>query len=303
MRIILLCALVALAHGISFLQFKEKFNRTYTGDEHSKREACFGASLKEIEVLNKQPGQTAVYGVNSLSDLCADEFRAMYTSPLNRPPTPEIVLGTESPMASSVDWRGKLVTAVKNQGSCGSCYTFAAVASMEGQYAKKHHNLTQLSDEEALDCCDCGGCGGGNPSCVIKCVSGNKGLTTTQNYPYRAGSGHVGRCQQASPVAHFGGVINSGSSENSKASWVSSNGPLAVCLYAGPWQHYSGGTMSNCPDRSSDHCVTIVGYTSSTWIIKNSWSKGWGDHGYLHLQKGTSQCGIQRYSGYSATVR
>jgi C1A family cysteine protease len=64
------------------------------------------------------------------------------------------------------------------------------------------------------------------------------------------------------------------------------------------WGNYRGGTFSGPCGRQLDHAVLIVGYTPEYWIVKNSWSTGWGIGGYIHLVRGKNICGIAEMATY-----
>lgn len=69
-----------------------------------------------------------------------------------------------------VDWRSKM-NPVKNQGQCGSCWSFAATATIEGRYAIKHGSKVTLSEQQMVDCTTgCNGCSGGWASTALQYV-------------------------------------------------------------------------------------------------------------------------------------
>ena len=76
-------------------------------------------------------------------------------------------------------------------------------------------------------------------------------------------------------------------------SYVSSTGPLSICLDASLWATYTGGVISRC-GHSINHCVQLVGIQveKNYWKIRNSWGRDWGDDGYIYLQTGKNMCGI-----------
>jgi len=84
-------------------------------------------------------------------------------------------------------------------------------------------------------------------------------------------------------------------SESSMQSYVSSTGPLSVCVDANSWNSYRSGIMTSC-GTSIDHCVQIVGYGSygsyNYWKVRNSWGRNWGESGHMRLQIGRNLCRI-----------
>merc|ERR1711862_360826 len=68
--------------------------------------------------------------------------------------------------------------------------------------------------------------------------------------------------------------------------------PASVSVQAGSdWQHYSSGVLQSAVTCGHNHAVLAVGYTDSSWKIKNSWGKSWGESGYIRIAKGLGGCG------------
>jgi C1A family cysteine protease len=224
-------------------------------------------------------------------------------------------LGEEHEMATdvpdSVDWRPKLVTPIKNQGQCGSCWAFSTIVSLEGQYAKLTNDLTSFSEQDLVDCVKnvkipgqsdtcCNGCQGGLMDYAFQyMIDSQSGSDDTESsYPY---TGKQGTCSftagSAFKDAKVTGYVDLKSEDELKNA-VGSVGPVSVAVNANIfWQLYNGGILNpvTCNANKLDHGVAAVGYGtdgSDYWIIRNSWGKSWGEEGYARLLRGSNKCGI-----------
>jgi len=309
-----------------FLEFTRLYSKVYdTQDEFEKRFSIFQQNLVTIEELNAQD-PTAQYDVNKFSDLSPTEFLRYKggVSNLNNLQAPKGVSFKATPPPPiplianplSFDWTNRtpaVVTPIKNQGQCGSCWAFSTIGNIEGVWALSGKPLISLSESELVDCTNTSfGCNGGWPKWAMQdLLNFYKGQVDTEvSYPYVAANE---QCTFSS--GSVGAVITSYNSysmidqttpvtETQLETLLVSLGPISICLNASPMQSYSSGISnpSSCPS-DIDHCVTLVGYgvdaTSGTkfWRIKNSWGPDWGEQGFYRLIKGNNQpdgqCGIQ----------
>lgn len=302
---ILLCVYGGNSHTKEFKEFKEfndfklKYNKTYAdANEESLRFNIFSCNMriaKDLQEMNPY----ANFGTNEFSDMTAEEFKIRHNA--------EKYYGKHKNYSKfnkkleyvnhSIDWR-KLgaVTSVKNQGNCGSCYSFSAIQNIEGQWFLAGNDLVSLSEQEIVSC---DGCNGGSMDNVfIWLVNERNGtVTSEENYPYVSGSGIVPECllqnldKTAAQICSYHDLPHD---ENIMALWVYKNGPLSIGVDATSWQNYLGGILTNCISQQVDHGVLIVGFNDTHqppfWIIKNSWGNGWGEAGYIRVAKGSNQC-------------
>jgi len=290
--------------------YKQTYNRQFSPSEEVSRFNCFRANLQTIDDFNAKGG--AMHGLNAYTDLCPEEFKPMHSGlvipkNLTRKSLGAIFSPAEvkAATAASVDWRQRgAVTHVKNQGMCGSCWSFSSTGNMEGQHFLKTGKLVALSEEELVQCSTNGnmGCNGGLMDNAFQWAITNGGMDTEQDYPYTSGGGNTGTCitaKQKNDAAKFTSYHDLPNDEDQMAAWVSTHGPLSIAVDASSgWQTYSGGIVTDCDGQQLDHGVLIVGYgtqgTTNYWIVKNSWGTGWGENGYIRLQKGTNQCGLNQ---------
>jgi len=313
-----------------FESFIKKYEKKYTTDsiEYEKRFQNFQENIKRANRKQKTD-KFAKYGVNKFSDLSTEEFRTTRLSQKKYNPQALaascLANGVEAPhlslnIPSSFDWRTKnVVTPVKDQGQCGSCWAFSTTGVIESQWAIKGNNLTQYSEQMLVDCsvgcCEelnqtvCNqGCNGGWQWNAYEDIIGWGGLVLESDYPYTA---QDGKCQRTkyklhAPVKNYTCLSNpNGADEQQMASYLVSNGPLAVALNAEYVQDYTSGIISpwfsfECDPTMLDHAVLIVGYGIQPdvvdnipfWIVKNSWGSDWGENGYFRIARGSGCCGI-----------
>jgi KDEL-tailed cysteine endopeptidase len=214
---------------------------------------------------------------------------------------------------SSIDWVSKgAVTPVKNQGSCGSCWSFSATGALEGAYQIKYNNLQSFSEQELVSCDTVdGGCNGGWMDDAFTFAKNNGGLCTESDYPYTSGSnGKDGSCNphsscdnaKVAPVSFTDVTPGSVSALESAVA----KQPVSIAIQANQpaFQFYSEGVLTGKCGQRLDHGVLAVGYgvyTDNTpyWKVKNSWGPTWGMDGYILIEKSDADlCGVLDAASY-----
>jgi cathepsin F/cysteine peptidase B len=306
MKIVLLFAIIAAATADQWGDYKSTYGRRYsTVAEEQHRQACFETNLRIIAQRNL--ADTALHGINKFTDLCADEFKVYHNLKVDLNKTRnEITPFTKEEVAASllqnIDWRAHgAVTVVKDQGQCGSCWSFSATGNMEGQWKLAGHPLVSIS-EQALVSCDHvdSGCNGGLMDNAFQWAIQNGGLPAEATYPYTSGNGVTGACisSKMTPiVAKFTSYKDVPRMESQLQAQLVKGGPVAIAVDATSFQTYHSGIMSNCQFNQLDHGVLAVGFGtaldgSQYWIVKNSWASTWGENGYIRLKYGSNQCGL-----------
>ena len=292
-----------------FTNFQEKFAKKYENvQELESRFTIFRENLHDIVTHNADRSQNFTMGVNQFTDLTPEEFKTQMIRGL-KAPVGSFGCGTFSNSASgapaSIDWRTKgAVTTVKDQGQCGSCWTFSSTGAMEGAWAISKGQLVDLSEQELVDCAGLKygsmGCSGGQMEGAFKFIIEN-GQCAASSYPYTAKDGS---CHSCTAVAHASSCYDVKPNDQLSLKAAVAKQPVAVAIEADTkyFQSYSGGilTSSSC-GTSLDHGVLTVGYGEENgqkyWLVKNSWGTSWGDQGYVKIGRSESTndagiCGI-----------
>eukprot|EP01059_Diplonema_ambulator_P035673 TRINITY_DN84_c4_g1_i1.p1 TRINITY_DN84_c4_g1~~TRINITY_DN84_c4_g1_i1.p1 ORF type:complete len:362 (+),score=134.68 TRINITY_DN84_c4_g1_i1:82-1086(+) len=300
-----------------FEAFKQQYKKAYkSAAEEEARFAAFKQSLARVAASGNP-----AHGVTKFSDLTPEEFKRLY---LGRPGMAEegvkawdgkctackrfpehMGLGDNT---TDFDWRTKgAVTGVKNQGQCGSCWTFGTTGDIEGTWFLAGNKLVSLSEQELVACDKTGGnlgCDGGLQEKAFAYVIKKGGLASEEQYPYTSGIGIGGLCHTdkmypvSANISSWYQVSKSASGEMDMKTQLPKVGPITIGINAGPMQDYKKGIDNPkiCNPQSLDHAVLVVGYgvESGTqyWTIKNSWGTDWGEEGYYRIVMGENKCGL-----------
>jgi len=311
--IVLNAALAVFAHSDllssrrKFEQFKIKFNKVYaSSEEESMRYKVFMANLARAEQLTTE-SKTATFGVTKFSDLSPAEFKAKYlmnvTFDKNALPdapvwTPPVQV---QQLPTSFDWRtsGKnVVSPVKNQEQCGSCWAFSATETIESVTAANGKGLPILSEQQIVDCDTTDdGCDGGWPYNAYQYIISAGGQDTESTYPYTAEDGTCA-FNPSNVAAKISGwkYVTKNENENHMQTYVYQNSPISICVDAEVWQTYTSGVITGNCGQSIDHCVQITGWGVyggvNAWNIRNSWGADWGNSGYIYVAIGGDHCAL-----------
>ncbi|KAF8688233.1 hypothetical protein HU200_042358 [Digitaria exilis] len=308
-----------------FASFVSRFGKSYRDDdERAHRMSVFKANLRRAR-RHQRLDPTAVHGVTKFSDLTPAEFRRQFLG-LRRSSARDLLKGSSANKApilptdnlpTDFDWRDHgAVGPVKNQGSCGSCWSFSTSGALEGAHYLATGKLEVLSEQQMVDCdhecdpsdprsCDAG-CNGGLMTTAFSYLQKVGGLESEKDYPY---TGSDGTCKfdKSKIVAQVKNFSVVSVDEGQMAANLVKHGPLAIGINAVFMQTYIGGV--SCPyicGKHLDHGVLLVGYGAAGfapirfkeepyWIIKNSWGENWGESGYYKICRGPrlkNKCGV-----------
>jgi len=301
-----------------FEEWKKTHNKQYeTADHEKKALAGFSHNDAIIEEHNKK-GESFTLGHNEFSDLTFEEFQQLYMAGgyamhTNRSPKNADrvhITGVHTAPADSVDWTTKgAVTPVKNQGQCGSCWSFSTTGSLEGSYFLTQGKLESFSEEDLVQCDNSKnggtdqGCQGGLMDNAFKWIETN-GLCTESSYPYTSGTGTTGTCKKTcTPVVTVTKFTDVPQGDETALESAVAQQPVSVAVDAAgsAWQLYKSGVMHKTCGKQLDHGVLAVGYGTDGmdyWKVKNSWGTTWGEEGFIRLKKGTNECGISNSASY-----
>jgi len=265
-------------------------------------------------VEHNQKSSDLTLAMNKFGDMTTAEFSAKMTGYRgNKGGEGSTFLAPENvQLPASVDWRTKgMVTPIKDQKQCGSCWAFSATGSLEGQHQKKTGKLVSLSEQQLVDCSgkfgDLG-CNGGLMDNAYKYIKANGGIDTEASYPYKAVDQKCAFNNKTIGATVTGFTDIPSKNESALQQAVATVGPIAVAIDAShfSFQFYHSGVYDEwfCSQTRLDHGVLAVGYGADPkgtkyWLVKNSWGTSWGQKGYIWMSRDrNNQCGIATSASY-----
>ncbi|KAL7136864.1 hypothetical protein ABFS83_10G058200 [Erythranthe nasuta] len=299
--------------AFSFARFAHRYRKSYEdAEEIQRRFGIFSENLRMIRSHNKK-GLSYTMGVNEFTDMTWEEFRKhMLGAAQNCSATTK---GnhklTDVALPESKDWRETdIVSPVKNQGHCGSCWTFSTTGALEAAYAQAFGKGISLSEQQLVDCAGAFnnfGCHGGLPSQAYEYIKFNGGLDTEDAYPYTAKNGDCKYSSENVGVRVLDSVNITMGAEDELKHAVAFARPVSVAFeVVSGFRAYKSGvyTSTTCGNSPMDvnHAVLAVGYGVENgvpyWLIKNSWGADWGDNGYFKMEMGKNMCGVSTCASY-----
>ncbi|KAJ1260529.1 hypothetical protein BS78_10G239500 [Paspalum vaginatum] len=251
-------------------------------------------------------------GLTPFADLTLEEYRGRVLGYRGRR---NVARRVDSSRASddlpdAVDWRRLgAVTEVKNQGQCGGCWAFSAVAAIEGINEIVTGNLVSLSEQEVIDCdSQDNDCNGGEMQNAFQFVIDNGGIDTEADYPFIGTDETCDASRLNERVVTIDNFMDVATNNETALQEAVASQPVSVAIDANSraFQLYKSGIFSKKCGTQLDHGVTAVGYGTENgkdyWIVKNSWSASWGEAGYIRMARNVrspmGECGIAMDASY-----
>ena len=310
-------------------EFKLAYGKTYaTEADEKEHEQEFLKRRDEIRAHNADNSSSFKLGFSRYSDLTPSEFQRLNGFKIGMGEMQQLMANhghkfgqfkqVNESVPAEMDWRQSgngsmaLVTPVKDQAYCGSCWAFSTVGVLEAAHGKATKRMANLSPQNLVDCdVTNAGCQGGFPLMALAFTIDEGGLNTESYYPYQ---GYTGRCRFSKLRPIGASMVNQvvplpPNCEKSLMAAVATQGPISVAIEVTyNFLAYGGGVFVDraCGSHIQDlnHAVLVVGYGTDAqhgdyWIVKNSWGSSWGEDGYIRMARNrNNQCGIATQAVY-----
>ncbi|ONK78954.1 uncharacterized protein A4U43_C01F1380 [Asparagus officinalis] len=294
-------------------QWLSKHNKQYNAlGEKDRRFEIFKDNLRYIDEHNTAADRgehSFRLGLNKFADLTNEEYRSKYLGTRRkervRVRSDRYKVNEGESLPESVDWREKgAVAPMKDQGSCGSCWAFSAVAAVEGINQIVTGDLIVLSEQELVDC-DTSyneGCDGGLMDYAFEFIINNGGIDTEKDYPYKERNGLCDPYRKNAKVVSIDSYEDVPENDENALKKAVANQPVSIAIESSgrAFQLYQSGIFTGRCGTDLDHGVTAVGYGTENgkdyWLVRNSWGESWGEAGYIKLERNIAssvgKCGI-----------
>lgn len=317
----------------SFLEFEElarKFSKSY--DSISSKHHGYINFKENLKVLESHKSEDTSYqtGMNQFFDKDMKVLSETFLHPLKEPvgmepktqQLPDVLVTEDKKLYYSmlkgygihtsrirantklsfedIDWRNMgVVSPVKDQKSCGSCWAFAAVGAVESTILQETPYDYSLSEQEIVNCEKrCFGCQGGYSDIALEYIM-TSGVTSTEKMPY---DGYESQCKIVGGDRHYirNYVFAFGKSIASKL-LVRAPTVVYIAVTQDLMFYRRGIYNGDCDFAPLNHAVLLVGegydpiLRKRYWLLKNSWGTDWGEDGYFRIERtdrGTDKCGV-----------
>jgi len=233
----------------AFENYVQKFGKEYSSDKELKRKfEIFSKNYRKIMKHNEEENSYTM-GINQFSDMSEEEFSEYLGTFIPDKQENVTYFDQTNPITDDIDWvaKGK-VSAVKNQGQCGSCWAFASIGTVESFHAIKFNqdasNMDLYSEQELVDCSSSfgnQGCNGGWMTKAYKYIIQN-GISTSAHYKY---VGVVQKCQKTYKDYIIAGYISVPQQNSLQLLQALNTQPLSIAVAAEAWQFYVKGVMTD----------------------------------------------------------
>ena len=203
-------------------------------------------------------------------------------------------------LPSSYDLRDEGgVTSVKDQGQCGSCWTFATMGAIESRWLLQGYGTFDLSEDNMNNChgYDYAPCEGGNLNISSSMLAQGAGPMDEADDPYSGVDDNT--CPSGlTPVAYVSDTWWLDTTRANLKQAIQDYGALYASTYwssdgynSADYTYFYQGPGDGS-DGGGGHAVLLVGWDDSkvtaadkpgAWIIRNSWSDSWGESGYYYM--------------------
>jgi len=279
-----------------------------TPEEMKQRHRNFNRAKKQMVKKNASPRTDFVSSINKFSFMSEAEkgsFKGLnVTRVMQKREAGDRVEVAKRDNQASHSWWSDYLTDIKDQSTCGSCWSYAALCVLETKQKIAGGALVQMSEQEIIDCNSAGEeCAGGWYTTAWAYVQNKGRIASSADYPYQNAKGtcYSGYKSSVLEVSVSSYVTMAGTASESNLANSIVSGPVAIAINADDtFMAYDSGTFNLCRDSSVNHAVVAVGYDSSRFLVRNSWGTSWGTVGYVYMARNV--CSSLTYNYYAATL-